>query len=456
VPGSFRISIQNRSSSKAIASDAQILRCACVREATIRCCDQILSLSCEVASPVIYGHGPREYGPMPDEVRGVGAVGLNQHCRKGRRFMSPIKLSVLSIPALALLTLATPGLATPSWFSRPLLAQSVVTTIPVGAGPVGVAVNPWTDRVYVANEGSGNVSVIDGRTDALLTNVALPDAPGAISPFTVAVNPSTNRIYVVNHNSQTVSVIDGGTETFLTNIALPVSTLRGGAVNPNTNRIYATSRLGSTLSVINGSTDAFVTNIALQPTGEPFGVAVNVRTNRIYVADQDGVVVNNMPFSRVWVIDGDTDTFLDNILLPPTGHPLSVAVNPRTNRVYVTNGDGNSVSVVDGVTNTVIGTPILVGRGPFGVAVNPRLNRIYVTNSGSDTVSVIDGATNAVIGTPISVGRGPFGVAVNPRTNRIYVTNSGSNTVSVIQDGCRDRDRDDDSQQGHDERCDDS
>jgi YVTN family beta-propeller protein len=79
---------------------------------------------------------------------------------------------------------------------------------------------------------------------------------------------------------------------------------------------------------------------------------------------------------------------------------------------------------------TVIAT-IDVGVNPIGVAVNPATNRIYVTNNADDTVSVIDGTTNTVIAT-VDVGDYPDGIAVNPTTNRIYVANAGDNTVSVI------------------------
>ena len=37
-----------------------------------------------------------------------------------------------------------------------------------------------------------------------------------------------------------------------------------------------------------------------------------------------------------------------------------------------------------------------VGAIPVGVAVNPNTNTIYVTNRADDTVSVIDGKTNTV------------------------------------------------------------
>jgi YVTN family beta-propeller protein len=55
-----------------------------------------------------------------------------------------------------------------------------------------------------------------------------------------------------------------------------------------------------------------------------------------------------------------------------------------------------------------------------------------VANSGDGTVTVINGATNTVVGTPIPVGNGPFGIAFDPNNGFLYVTNSFDDTVSVI------------------------
>jgi DNA-binding beta-propeller fold protein YncE len=41
----------------------------------------------------------------------------------------------------------------------------VLADIPVGSQPVGIALNPVTNRVYVANSKSASVSVIDARSD---------------------------------------------------------------------------------------------------------------------------------------------------------------------------------------------------------------------------------------------------------------------------------------------------
>jgi YVTN family beta-propeller protein len=112
-----------------------------------------------------------------------------------------------------------------------------------------------------------------------------------------------------------------------------------------------------------------------------------------------------------------------------------VAVNPAGTKVYVTNSDKNTVSVIDTATNSVTAT-VNVGNNPYGVAVTLDGKRVYVANSGINTVSVIDTATNKVTAT-VNVGDNPCGVAVTPDGNKVYVTNSGnysihSNTVSVI------------------------
>src|SRR5215831_17593843 len=70
--------------------------------------------------------------------------------------------------------------------------------------------------------------------------------------------------------------------------------------------------------------------------------------------------------------------------------PNSVAVNPATNRTYVTNYAG--LVVINGATKATIASISLTYAGL--VAVNPTKNRVYVTTGSA--LTVIDGATNAV------------------------------------------------------------
>ena len=75
-----------------------------------------------------------------------------------------------------------------------------------------------------------------------------------------------------------------------------------------------------------------------------------------------------------------------------------IAYDPVNKRMYVTNRDNDTVSVIDTITNTVVGSPIKVGDGPQDIAYDPVNKRMYVTNFGDDTVSVIDTTTNTVVG----------------------------------------------------------
>jgi YVTN family beta-propeller protein len=96
----------------------------------------------------------------------------------------------------------------------------------------------------------------------------------------------------------------------------------------------------------------------------------------------------------------------------------------------VTNRYSNTVSVISGSTNTVIGT-IPVGREPFGIAFDSANGNLYVANFQDNTVSVISGSTITVIGT-IPAGDGPAFLAFDSANGNIYVPNYHDVTLSVI------------------------
>jgi YVTN family beta-propeller protein len=285
-------------------------------------------------------------------------------------------------------------------------ATNTTTTVAVGGSPLSVAVNPVTNKIYVANQGGSTVTVIDGATNTTTTVAA------GTSPYSVAVNPVTNKIYVANVNSSSVTVIDGASDTTTTVAA--GSEPWSLAVNPETNKIYVANEGSGNVTVIDGTSNTTTTVMA---GSNPFALAVNPVTNKIYVA--------NTSSNNVTVIDGASNT---TTTVAAGSAPQSLAVNPVTNTIYVANAGSNNVTVIDGATNTT--TTVVAGSAPFGVGVNPVTNKIYVPNYGGYNVMVIDGATNTT--TTVVAGTSPYSVAVNPVTNKIYVPNYGSNNVTVI------------------------
>jgi YVTN family beta-propeller protein len=349
----------------------------------------------------------------------------------------------------------------------PVAAQQVIATVPVGINPTSSAVNPATNRIYVANASCirlpcpalGTVSVIDGATNNTVSvNVGYdPD------PF-MSVNQATNKIYVANlcgndpncGSGGTVSVIDGVSNTVIATVTAGGQPY-GVAVNSMTNKIYATNFCGNdttcqyprhgTVTVIDGATD---NTLSVNVGYEPVYLAVNQVTNKIYVANSCGSDPACASDGTVSVIDGASNTVIATVTVGST--PLGVAVNSATNQIYVTNYCGNDVScntysgtvtVIDGGSNTVTAT-VNVGAGPYFPAVNSSTNQIYVSNScGNDptcphpyspgTLTVIDGATNNP--SSVNVGYEPVYLAVNQVTNKIYVANSCGSDPNCVSLG---------------------
>jgi YVTN family beta-propeller protein len=329
------------------------------------------------------------------------------------RALGSIAASLLSLTLLV---------ALPASAQHPPSGNPVVlATVPVGDAPVQLTVNQVTNRIYVANFLSSNVTVIDGATNAA-TTVTDPNASG---PYDVAVNPVTNMIYAPNFDSSNVTVIDGATNATTTvrdpNAGCPAF----AAVNSQTNKIYVTNWCSDNVTVIDGATNSTTTI----PVGEqPLYLAVNEVTNTIYVSNQHG--------GNVTVIDGATNT--TTTVTDPNAKPFAggIAVNPQTNMIYVANSGSNNITVIDGATNktTTVTAPNTVN--PSWVAVDPITNMIYVNNggsgpyTGSNNVTVINGATNAT--TVVPTGNGPNWVAADTGLDLIYVPNWWTNNVTVI------------------------
>ncbi len=182
------------------------------------------------------------------------------------------------------------------------------------------------------------------------------------------------------------------------------------------------------MTVIDGTTNN-TTTVNLQAHA-PFGIAANAVTNKVYVANECGTDPNCAHSGTVTVIDGQHN--------PSVGvwkGPLAVGVDAVTNNIYVGNTGDNTVTVIDGATNSTTTVLPVGSQSPytFGMAVNSVANRIYVTNpsgSAGGSVSVIAGAPPSALQfvavTPCRVvdtrnGTGQFGgPAIQGQTYRSF------------------------------------
>ncbi len=293
-------------------------------------------------------------------------------------------------------------------------AQTPITTVATGTYPVALAVNSVTNKIYVVNQGSNTVSIIDG-----ITNTAATIAVGSY-PTAAAVNPVTNKIYVGNYSGHSVTVIDGATNRTATIAVAPSP--KAVAVNSVTNKIYVSNMQNNSVTVIDGATNATST-VSTGPS--PGAVAVNSDTNQVFVA--------NTGNGTMTVIDAAHNNQTSQVTVG--SNPIAIAVSIPTNKVYVANqypsGGNGSVTVWDGASNTT--STITAGLYPSAVAVNPATDTIYVANAGDGTMTILDGAGQTT--TTVAVGSYPSAVAVNPITNKVYVANCIWYATATMLDG---------------------
>ena len=373
---------------------------------------------------------------------------------------------------------ATAGSAT-AVFGATGTLPTLLATVPLGdpymgRSPAGIAVNPTTGRVYVANTTSGTVTVLDGSTNAPIASI-----PFGIGLGNVAVNATTNRVYVVLSTDQ-LAVIDGANYRVLGYVSFPPgSSARGVAVNEGANRIYVALDDNNAVAVVDGGALTYTTIGGVQDARQ---IAVNEASGRFYVTWIDGQsaahkinvydastnalvttistlggipaeniaadpVANRIYFSglnpAIGVIDGATNTLAATIPVTttPAFAPPSSLLNgsaqaiqalradPATGLVYATSDNG-TLAVVDGVNGSVVGT-LRVGGRPTGVAVNASSGEWYASLGTASGVLALPGGSTTADRT-LALATGPTGVGVNRATGEIWVANAGSANVLVL------------------------
>lgn len=279
--------------------------------------------------------------------------------------------------------------------------DSVVATVGVGDRPTATALDSTRNYLYVANQGDNTVSVIDTTTNTLHPTSGTIAVGSA--PHKVKANETTGMAYVLM-DTRDVYVIDGSNLAAAPAVvALGTNpTLGRLTIKETANKVYVSrdSGGGGRVSVIDGANA--VTNINVG--NEPRRMSMDDSETNLYVANR----VDN----TVSKID-DTDTVVSTYT---GGNGVGgVAINSSTNRLYVSNKQGDTVSVFDTTTDTQVGNEISVGDNPVNFGISEARNKIYVSNRGAtgmgNTVSVIDGASNTVTAT-ITVGTRPTAIRV--------------------------------------------
>lgn len=148
-----------------------------------------------------------------------------------------------------------------------------------GAITVGMAIEPETGMLYAANQRGNEIVEIDPKSYAIVRRFPV----GGDRPTQLVIDSKTRRIFVTNQGSGDVSVLDSRTGRVLRTVKTGAGAL-GIGFNPSNNRLYVANRMTGTVSVVNAESYTIEANVSSGSL--PNTIAVNSRTNRTYVTNK--------------------------------------------------------------------------------------------------------------------------------------------------------------------------
>jgi DNA-binding beta-propeller fold protein YncE len=360
--------------------------------------------------------------------------------------------------------------------TRPLACRHDAPTTTAGAGAQGSAIDNATGTLYVSNAEDDDISVIDASScNAVVTWgcgrswPTISTGPGTY-PFAVAVDQQTDTIYVADNQSNTISVINGATcnahvtsgcgqaPATMTVVPLNEGNPVGLDVDEATDTVYVVnvSDPAGTVSVVNGATCNGTVRSGCGQT-PPLVTVGNVPLDDVVDQATDTVYVTDDADAYLWVIDGATCNahVTSGCSHKPAqitnGGGWGIAVDEATDTVYAAGGSSGGVTVMNGATcnaTNVSGcgqTPVTLGAGtaPSEVAVDQANGRVYATSMFNSDVDVYSGAicnrsvTWGCGQTPLSVplGGNPGNPVVDQANQTVYVPDQSDAEVSYILDG---------------------
>ena len=318
-----------------------------------------------------------------------------------------------------------------------------------------------TEKVYVANEEDGSVTVFDANTHEILKTVYLEYRGDMYMAHNIQVAPDNNSVWITaavmdEHRSagdetheDMVFVLKGKREKDKEHINIGEDQHPAHIIlDDNSEFAYVTAHEKHQLIKIDAKKYEVVDRIDLGDGTYPHGMrymngkiyVACMGTNELAIVDAANRSVSKVPmggiavqtavlpvldavFTTVYdlkmVVRYDLNTGDTTQIHLPFGSqgPIQLYPSPDNSKVYVcdqgiVNGNpvNNKLYVIETASNTVTNT-VTVGNGAHGVVTSIDGSQIFVTNLSDQTVSIIDAATLEVKNT-IAVELTPNGISV--------------------------------------------
>jgi DNA-binding beta-propeller fold protein YncE len=270
--------------------------------------------------------------------------------------------------------------------------------IPLAGAPFGLATDDG-DVAYVGLATAGEVAAIDTAQAVHRGNVTVGSVPTGL-----VAGP--NRVWVANQGSQSVSIID---RTSFSVVGSPLSlsmspyipALRAGAC-------YLTGASSEVLKV-DSTTNAVLATVT-GTWSHANGVAFHPSRDVMYVTARDSGEVTEI----------ELGAFRLGRTFPVTGQPQAIVATPDGRELWVARQTG-PLAVLDASTGAIV-AEVMGATGGFGLALTPDGQQLLMTRPASSDVIRIDRASRTVLGS-VSTGGTPRRVGYASQGRIAVITN---------------------------------
>jgi YVTN family beta-propeller protein len=310
---------------------------------------------------------------------------------------------------------------------------SVAATIPVGKRPRGIQVSPDGKTVYVALSGTPVKAPpqIDAQGNPIFAKKKSKDddddddanadkAADGIGMVDVATGKLTGKLKA-GSDPEEFDLSKDGKHIYISNEDVRTASV----INIASGKLEHIIPVGDEPEGVTTTPDGkqfYVTceaggDIYVIDTGK-FAVAahfkVNDRPRSVAFLSSGGIgFIPSESAGELYVIDTVNIKVLKTISLPTGSRPMRVRLAIDEKKLYVSNGRAGTISVFDPHTYELLDT-IKVGPRPWGIGLSPDGKFLYAANGPSNDVSVVDLQSDKEVAR-VKAGSSPWGIAIVPR-----------------------------------------
>ncbi len=308
--------------------------------------------------------------------------------------------------------------------------NQVLRTTPVGKRPRGIHASPDGKTVYVALSGTpiaappqldpqGNPIFQKAKDDDDDDRDKADKSADAIGVLDVASGKLTGKIHA-GSDPEEFSVSADGTRLYVSNEDIKAASV----INIATGKVEHIIPVGQEPEGVATAPDGKRFYVTCEAGGDVYVIEtngytsvghfkVNVRPRTVaFMPDTPVGFIPSESTGELNIIDTMNLKVLKVIALPPGSRPMSVKLAVDGRKIYVSNGRAGTVSVLDSRSYKLLNS-IKVGARPWGIALSPDGKFLYTANGPSNDVSVVDLDTDQEIAR-VKAGASPWAVAVVP------------------------------------------